>query len=146
MVAKIKHKLRSKCPIACSLDVVGDHWTLLIIRSLMFSGIHEYKDMLQMDEQISSGILTNRLKMLTEEGIITSAPHPASQRRKLYYLTSKGKGLIHVLTHLAAWSGKYLKGVPPEHTDFSDYDPQHVIQKTLKDLEDWEEENGLPSA
>jgi DNA-binding HxlR family transcriptional regulator len=62
MVAKIEHKQRSGCPIACALDLIGDHWTLLVIRNLMFLGIHEYKDMLKTEEQISSSILTDRLK------------------------------------------------------------------------------------
>lgn len=53
---------------------MGDHWTLLIVRNLMFVGIHEYKDMLKADELISSGILTSRLKKLQKDGLIASAP------------------------------------------------------------------------
>jgi len=66
MVAKTEHKSRSGCPIACSLDVLGDHWTLIIVRNLMFHGRHEYKDMLQAEEQISTSILSDRLKKLEQ--------------------------------------------------------------------------------
>ncbi|MEW8458805.1 MAG: helix-turn-helix domain-containing protein, partial [Candidatus Thiodiazotropha endolucinida] len=104
MVAKIEHKLRSECPI----DVIGDHWSLLVIRNLMFLGIHEYKDMLKMEEQISSSILTNRLMRLQRDGLIASLPHPESRRRKLYYLTAKGIDLIYMMTELVVWSNKHM--------------------------------------
>lgn len=65
-----EHAARSGCPIACTLDIVGDHWTLLIIRDLMFLGLHEYKDMLMKEEGISSNILTDRLKKLERKDLI----------------------------------------------------------------------------
>lgn len=91
MVKRNKHADLSQCPLACALDIIGDHWTLLIIRNLMLFGCHEYKDMLAMPEAISANILSNRLKKLAEAGIIADAPHPDSKRRKLYYLTGKEK-------------------------------------------------------
>ncbi len=144
MVAKIEHKNRSGCPIACALDIIGDHWSLLVIRNLMFLGIHEYKDMLKTEEQISSSILTNRLKKLESDGLVASAPHPESQRRKLYYLTPMGKELIHMMTDLVIWSNRYLGGsvrIPKQKKTLIEKDPERLIQLTLKELDEWEQQN-----
>ena len=141
MVQKTEHSSRSSCPLACALDVIGDHWSLLIIRDLMFLGRHEYKDMLSAEEGISSNILSDRLRRLESEGLINSTPHPDSGRRKLYYLLPKGKDLIYVLTHLARWSDKHLGNlvhIPPEKREVLVNHPDALIQMTLQQLEDWE--------
>lgn len=138
---KNEHANRSSCPLACSLDIIGDHWTVLVIRDLMFLGRHEYKDMLNAEEGISSNILTDRLKRLEEGGLISSIPHPESGRRKLYYLLPKGKDLIHVLTPLARWADKHLGKVvhiPPEKREPLINNPEGMIQGVLQELEEWE--------
>ena len=143
MVAKIEHKQRTGCPIACALDIVGDHWTLLVIRNLMFLGVHEYKDMLKTEEQISSSILTNRLKKLERDGLIASIPHPASDRRKLYYLTPVGKDLIYVMADLASWANKHLSdivNIPLHKKKLLEKNSDKFIQLILKQLEEWEQE------
>ncbi len=143
MVSKIEHKHRTGCPIACSLDIIGDHWSLLIIRNLMFLGIHEYKDMLKTDEQISSSILTSRLKKLEQDGLIDSVSHPDSQRRKLYYLTAMGKDLIQLMMALILWASKHLHefvDIPKHKKDIFEKNPDAFIQLTLKELEKWESE------
>jgi DNA-binding HxlR family transcriptional regulator len=141
MVARIEHKTRTGCPVACALDIVGDHWTLLIIRNLMFLGIHEYKDMLKTEEQISSSILTNRLNKLKKEGLVASTPHPDSRRRKLYYLTPIGKDLIHMMTNLVVWANEHMRdivNIPPDKKALIENDPNRLIQMTLQALEQWE--------
>lgn len=141
MVQKKEHSTRSECPLACALDLIGDHWTLLIIRDLLFSGRHEYKDILKAEEGISSNILSDRLKKLKKNGLINSLPHPESGRRKLYYLTPKGKDLIHVLIPLARWSQKHLGSlvhIPPEQREVLVKRPDKMIQLTLQNLEEWE--------
>lgn len=143
MVAKIEHRTRTGCPVACALDVVGDHWTLLIIRNLMFLGLHEYKDMLATEEQISSSILSERLKKLEGEGLIASIDHPASKRRKLYYLTPVGKDLIHVMLELVLWSNRHLSEflkIPKEKKDFLENDPAGFKARVLNELDTWEKE------
>jgi DNA-binding HxlR family transcriptional regulator len=143
MVAKSEHRQRTGCPIAVSLDILGDHWTLLIIRNLMFNGAHEYKDMLKAEEQISSSILTNRLKKLESDGLIAQTPHPYSQRRKLYYLLPMGKDLVHTLVHLVLWANTHLDdhlAIPEEKKSLLESDPDAFIEATLKRLEDWEKQ------
>ena len=142
MPEKKAHYSRSTCPLACALDLIGDHWTILVIRDLMFLGRHEYKDMLNAEEGIASNILSDRLKKLEENGLISSMPHPESGRRKLYYLLPKGKDLIHALTHLAQWSDKHLQDlveIPPEKRRLLINDPDKLIEIVLNDLKTWEE-------
>jgi DNA-binding HxlR family transcriptional regulator len=144
MVAKIEHKTRTGCPVACSLDILGDHWTLLIIRNLMFLGLHEYKDMLKTEEKISSSILSDRLKKLEHDGIISSTSHPDSGRRKLYYLTEKGKGLVRVMIEIARWAdhnlGKWVH-IPDDKRPFVDCPVEYVVKMVLQQLDEWEKEN-----
>lgn len=144
MVSKIEHKNRTGCPIACSLDILGDHWTLLVIRNLMFLGLHEYKDMLQTEEQISSSILTDRLKKLECEKLIASIPHPDSKRRKLYYLTASGKDLIHVMVNLVLWANTHLSerlNIPAEKKDLLEKNPEQFKSLILEQIHQWEEKH-----
>ena len=144
MTKRNEHRDRTGCPIACALDIFGDHWTLLIIRNLMFTERHEYKDMLKSDEKISTNILSARLKLLEAEGLISSIPHRDSLRRKLYYLTPKGKDLIHVMTSIVFWSKKHLYDfldIPKEKKEFLKLGPEVFVQKTLEKLDEWEKEN-----
>lgn len=143
MVAKTEHHLRSGCPVACALDIIGDHWSLLIIRDLMFMGRHEYKDMLAAEEGISSNILTDRLTKLEQAGMIASAPHAKSKRRKLYYLTDKGKGLLPVLLEISRWSDSHLREwvlIPEEKRVLLDAPQQSVVKMILGRLREWEDE------
>lgn len=146
MVSKKEHRQRSGCPVACALDLIGDHWSLLIIRDLMFHNRHEYKDMLNSEEGISSNILSDRLKKLETAELITSFPHPESGRRKLYFLTSRGKDLIHIMIDIILWSEKHLSSIiniPPDAKEELLRDPELMINETLKALAEWERSYGL---
>ncbi len=148
MVAQIEHKLRTGCPVACSLDIFGDHWSLLIIRNLMFFGIHEYKDMLKKEEQISSRMLSARLQHLETSGLIGSIPHPENKRRKYYYLMPMGKDLIHMMTHMIIWAIEHLNehlDIPEEEMKLLKSDPEGFKENTVKRLLAWENQN-LPEA
>lgn len=110
----------------------------------MFLGIREYKDMLACEEQISSSILTGRLKKLEQNELISSVPHPNSQRRKLYYLTPRGKDLIHVLVPLVNWATTHIGeklDIPTEKQAVLDNGPDAFINVVLDQLEYWEREH-----
>mgnify|MGYP005994588217 CR=1 FL=1 len=144
MVSKIEHKNRTGCPIACSLDILGDHWTLLVIRNLMFLDVHEYKDMLKTEEQISSSILSDRLQKLECEGVIASIPHPDSKRRKLYYLTPVGKDLIHLMMEIVLWANSHLSerlDIPAEKKKLLEKNPEKFKTLILDKIQKWEEEH-----
>lgn len=104
------HKLkRSVCPIACTLDVIGDRWTMLVVRDL-FLGRKYFKDFLSSPEAISTNILTDRLNRLTEVGIVAANADPATVGRSIYTLTEKGKMLLPLLESIKEWGLSHIKG------------------------------------
>jgi DNA-binding HxlR family transcriptional regulator len=106
---------RSSCPISIALEALGDTWSLLIIRDLMFKGRKTFKEFLEADEGIASNILTDRLQRLEALAIITKRPDPEDARRLDYRLTEVGIELAPTLLELILWSAKHFKtGAPPE--------------------------------
>jgi DNA-binding HxlR family transcriptional regulator len=100
---------RSGCPINLSLEVLGDKWSLLIIRDMMFGDRRHFRALLtQSEEGIASNILADRLHRLTELGMITSAPDPRHKQRVLLSLTEPAIQLVPVLAHLGAWGRRHL--------------------------------------
>jgi DNA-binding HxlR family transcriptional regulator len=100
---------RSGCPINLSLEVLGDKWSLLIIRDIMFGNRRHFRELLTRSEEgISSNILADRLKTLLEEGIITREDDPSHKQKGIYSLTEKGIELLPILAQMAAWGYKYL--------------------------------------
>lgn len=95
-------KFRSGCPIASTLDIVGDKWSLLIIRSMVV-GATSYSDFLAAPEKIATNILAERLRRLESEGLIVQAQSHKGSIRGTYALTAKGAGLIPALQSLARW-------------------------------------------
>ncbi|GAB4236521.1 MAG: helix-turn-helix domain-containing protein [Stanieria sp.] len=106
---------RSSCPIACTLDLIGDRWTLLIIRDMMFFNKQRFEEFLASPEGISSNILASRLKLLEELGLVIKQPYSNHSRRMNYQLTEKGKSLRPLLKTIASWG---LKNLP--QTQISD--------------------------
>lgn len=105
---------RSPCPVACALDLLGDRWTLLVVRDL-FLGRQRYGEFAASPEGIPTNILADRLKKLEEQGIITSATYQENPPRYAYSLTPKGRDLGPILKALIGWSQKHVPGVvtPP---------------------------------
>ncbi|WP_296359293.1 helix-turn-helix domain-containing protein [Ramlibacter sp.] len=95
---------RSDCPIHTALDLLGDRWSLLVIRDMMFAGKRHFREFLQSEEGISSNILADRLATLVASGILTKAEDPTHKQKAVYSLTDRGIGLLPVLTALSAWS------------------------------------------
>ncbi|MFN3402293.1 winged helix-turn-helix transcriptional regulator [Tabrizicola thermarum] len=105
---------RSTCPISAALEVVGDRWTLLIVRDMIFGGARTYRDLLAAPEGIATNILANRLARMQALGILTSLPDPQDGRRMIYRLTPKGLDLLPVLMGLSTWGARYEGGIAPE--------------------------------
>jgi DNA-binding HxlR family transcriptional regulator len=100
---------RSGCPINLSLEVLGDKWSLLIIRDMMFGNRRHFRELLTKSEEgISSNILADRLKTLLEQGIITREDDPSHKQKGIYSLTEQGIELLPVLAQMASWGYKYL--------------------------------------
>ena len=100
---------RSPCPIACTLDLIGDRWTLLIIRDMLFLNKQRFEAFLDSPEGISTNILASRLKALEEMGLVEKRPYGNHSRRMNYYLTEQGKSLRPVLKAITIWG---LKQIP----------------------------------
>jgi DNA-binding HxlR family transcriptional regulator len=97
---------RSPCPVACSLDILGDRWTLLVIRDL-YLGRSRFKDFMAAPEKIPTNILSDRLSRLMERAIIKQIPVEEGSRRFAYKLTEKGKALLPLLAALRDWGLKW---------------------------------------
>jgi DNA-binding HxlR family transcriptional regulator len=101
--------MRSPCPIANTLDILGDKWTLLVIRDL-FAGKSTYSEFQSSPEHIPTNILANRLKRLADYGIIEKAPYQQRPVRYAYQLTVKGRSLAPVLKAISEWGTKNITG------------------------------------
>ena len=100
----MRQDTRSTCPISTALEVVGDRWTLLVIRDLMFAGKRHFRQLLQSEEAISSNVLADRLNLLVENGLVRREDDPSHAQKAIYSLTAKGLDLLPVLVALSAWS------------------------------------------
>ena len=95
---------RCDCPVTSALDVVGDKWTLVIIKLMLLEYKKTFKDFYESDESIAPNILSARLKTLLKTGFITKVNHPDNKKTFIYNLTEKGLSLTPVITELAVWS------------------------------------------
>ncbi len=100
-------KRRSGCPISNALDILGDRWTLLILRDLTMRGKFYYGDFLSSGEKIATNILADRLQVLERQGIITKRRDTHVGTKYRYQLTRKGLDLLPVLVELMIWGAKY---------------------------------------
>ena len=108
MVAKkADSKRRSGCPLNASVEMLGDRWSLLIVRDMMIRGFQTYKEFLASDERIATNILADRLRKLEAHGIITTQPDATDGRKLTYLLTPKGIDLAPVLAEMVLWAARH---------------------------------------
>jgi DNA-binding HxlR family transcriptional regulator len=109
MVVEMTPERRSHCPIACTLDLIGDRWTLLIIRDMLFFRKQRFEEFLESPEGISTNILTSRLKSLEQLGLVEKQPYSNHSRRMNYQLTEQGQSLRSVMKAMIDWG---LENIP----------------------------------
>lgn len=97
---------RSPCPVAAALDVLGDRWTLLVLRDMVFWGRQYYQEFAGSPEGIATNTLADRLLRLQEAGVITQEPDPDDGRRRRYALTEEGLAAIPLLIDLVVWGAQ----------------------------------------
>lgn len=102
-----KPKRRSGCPLNASVEMLGDRWSLLIIRDMMLLGRRTFKEFLGSYERPASNILADRLRTLEAYGIIRAEQDPLDGRKLIYLLTLKGMDLAPVLTEMVLWAAKH---------------------------------------
>ena len=113
MQGKVKPGRRSGCPVSISLETLGDRWSLLIIRDLMVRGYTTFKQFEESDERIATNILSDRLRQLQRNGIITAERNRNDRRRTSYRLTKKGIDLAPLLLELLIWGAQHEKTMAP---------------------------------
>ena len=126
---------RSGCPINLTLEQLGDRWSLIVIRDVMFGNRRSYGDLLSLsNEGIASNILADRLKRLTAAGLLSKRPDPAHRQKFIYSLTEASIQLVPLLAQMGAWGRRHTrpsrelsvraelleKGGPPLWTAFMD--------------------------
>ncbi len=109
----MEHKFRCDCPFTSALDVLGDKWMLVIVKQMLIEGKETFKDFTESEEAIATNILSAKLKMLVELGIVIKTKRPDNKKTNLYLLSEKGLALIPVLVELATWSDRYLRDIHP---------------------------------
>lgn len=100
-------EFKSHCPQNLILEIIGDKWTLLIIRDMIIDNKRHFREFLQSKEKIASNILSSRLQSLEKEGIIHKKKDPEHKQKIIYLLTQKGIDLFPILIENARWSLKY---------------------------------------
>ena len=100
---------RSGCPFNLTLEVLGDRWSLLVVRDLMFGNRRQFRELrARSEEGIASNILADRLRRLTAEGLITRADDPTHKQKAIYSLTEQAIELLPVFAQIGAWGSKWL--------------------------------------
>ena len=101
--------LRSPCAVACTLDLVGDKWSLLVVRDLLRGNV-TYGELQKSPERIPTNILADRLERLLDAGIVSRSPYQERPVRFAYTLTEKGNALGEVLLAFVRWGRQYIPG------------------------------------
>ena len=100
-------KRRSGCPLNASVEMLGDRWSLLIVRDMMLRGFRSYKEFLESYEGIATNILADRLRKLETYGIIDTERDPSDGRKIIYALTEKGIDLAPVMAEMVLWAAAH---------------------------------------
>src|SRR5207249_12040593 len=116
MKQRVVSPRRSGCPLNATLEVLGDRWSLLIVRDLLFKERTTYKDFLAGGEGIATSVLASRLKRLEAEGVIEKGRDAADARRLVYRLTAKGLSLAAVLVEMIVWGAGHYQTAAPRAT------------------------------
>lgn len=105
--------IRSGCPINLTLETLGDRWSLIVIRDIMFGNRRHYRDLLnQSEEGIASNILADRLKKLVNAGLLSTSPDATHKQKTIYSLTEPAIQLVPLLAQMGAWGRRFTPATP----------------------------------
>lgn len=105
----MEDRFRSGCPINLTLEVLGDRWSLIVIRDIMFGNRRHFRELLQNSQEgIASNILASRLKRLQEHGLLTRADDPSHKQKAIYSLTDMSISLIPIFAEMGAWGNRFM--------------------------------------
>lgn len=115
----IKNLFRCSCPVTSAVDIIGDRWTLVIIKLMLIQHCHTFKDISESDERIAPNILSSRLKSMLSLDLIIKTHPPNNKKVNIYHLTEKGLSISPIVYDLMAWSNNYIRD---DHTDMTTFD------------------------
>ena len=116
---------RCTCPVTSALDIVGDKWTLVVIKLMLLEQKKTFKEFSESDESIAPSILSNRLKTIEKIGFIVKQKLPNNQKTNHYILTEKGLSLTPIIIELALWSHHNIK--PVENQDIVNFKDKNEL-------------------
>jgi DNA-binding HxlR family transcriptional regulator len=109
MMAKTKKEFRSGCPISSTLDIIGDKWSLLIIRDMLLKHKKTFKEISDSDEKMVPSILSARLKLLESYKLISKTKIPENKKENIYLLTQKGIRLTPIIIEFSLWGNENMR-------------------------------------
>ncbi|WON73370.1 helix-turn-helix domain-containing protein [Nitrosospira sp. Is2] len=127
---------RSSCPVSCALDILGDKWTLLVLRDILFKRKRYFREFLTSPEKIASNILADRLRKLEAAGMILRRYDPSNGCKIAYSVTEKGIDLIPAILELLRWGAKHevADSKHDELIEQFDRNPEQVIAEIRSSL------------
>ena len=120
---------RCDCPVTSALDIVGDKWSLVVIKLMLLEQKKTFKEFSQSDESIAPSILSNRLKKLEKNGFIVKQKLPDNQKTNHYFLTEKGLSLTPIIIELALWSHHNIK--PVDNQDIANVKDKNEFRQAI---------------
>lgn len=111
-----RHHRNPRCAVNVALEVIGDPWSLLVVRDIVFYGKHSFREFLASEEGVTTSVLADRLATLVAQGVLTKRRSPIDRRQQDYELTEKGLSLIPVLIDLGTWGAQYGPQVTKHET------------------------------
>lgn len=105
------YNFRCNCPFTSAIDILGDKWMLVIVKQILVDGKETFKDFIESEEAIATNVLSMKLKLLEELGLVSKTKLPTNKKTNLYRLTPKGLELTPILVELALWSDNNLREV-----------------------------------
>ena len=123
---------RSKCAISCALEIIGDKWTLLIIRDAIFMNSESFGEFCSSPEKIASNILSDRLEKLVSFGLMEKTKNPDNKLKYDYGLTDKGKKLEPILFALGKWGYEHIRGTSDMKEQIKKISRMKKIHRTNK--------------
>lgn len=128
----MEKKFRSGCPIASLLDIMGDKWSLVIIRDLLIKHKKTFKEISESQEQIAPSILSARLKLLESYDLISKRKLPGNKKENIYLLTTKGIDLTPILVEYSLWGDKHLRTFNKINPNPDLHNDKSLVIETIK--------------
>ncbi len=132
-------KFRSSCIIASALDIIGDKWSLLIIRDMLMHKKKGFVEFVNSDEGVATNLLSARLKMLESLNIISKRKLPSNKKENIYLLTEMGIDMAPIIMELVVWSDKYVRPYNPRMNshDIGDIHKNTIVENTQKEYREF---------